>query len=224
MLEAFLFVGYPYAALVLAVVVGILRFTWRPFSYSSLSSQFLENKQLFWGSGLWHWGILWVLAGHFVAFLVPDWILAWNAKPLRLYLLEASGLIMALLALMGIISLMVRRATSPRVKAVTTVMDWVLLAFLLLQVYTGIDTALRYRWGSSWYASNAVPYLRSLLMLSPKPEFIRPLPWMAKVHLLSGLSVILLLPFSRLVHVLVVPIWYYWRKPQVVIWNRRGLR
>ena len=78
MLDKFLFVGFPYIAFSLALVVGILRFIWRPFSYSSLSSQFLENKQLFWGSGLWHWGILWVLLGHLGAFLTPRQILARN--------------------------------------------------------------------------------------------------------------------------------------------------
>lgn len=224
MLDKFLFVGFPYAALALAIVVSILRFVWHPFSYSSLSSQFLENKQLFWGSGLWHWGILWVLAGHLVAFLIPGQILAWNSQPLRLYLLETTGLIAALLALIGVVALMVRRRTSPRVKVVTTPMDWVLLSLLLLQVTTGIDTALRYRWGSSWYAASAAPYLWSLLKLNPRPEYILPLPWLPKIHILSGLTVILLIPFTRLVHVLVTPIFYYWRKPQVVIWNRRGRR
>jgi nitrate reductase gamma subunit len=224
MLDKFLFVGYPYIALSLALVVGILRFVWKPFSYSSLSSQFLENKQLFWGSGLWHWGILWVLLGHLGAFLMPKQILAWNSQPIRLYLLETSGLIMALLALVGVVALMVRRSSSPKIKVVTTPMDWVLLILLLLQVATGIDTALRYRWGSSWYASNAVPYLWSLLTLNPRPEFIQPLPWLPKIHILGGLTIILVIPFSRLVHLLVVPIFYYWRRPQVVIWNRRGLR
>ncbi len=224
MLDKFLWVGFPYAALVLAIVVSILRFVWKPFSYSSLSSQFLENKQLFWGSGLWHWGIVWVLTGHLVAFLVPSQILAWNSAPFRLYLLEFTGLTAALLALVGIVALMVRRHTSSRVKVVTTAMDWVLLCLLLLQVTTGIDTALRYRWGSSWYASNAAPYLWSLLSLSPRPELIMPLPWLPKIHILSGFTVILLIPFTRLVHFLVVPIFYYWRKPQVVIWNRKGLR
>lgn len=224
MLDKFLWVGFPYVALVLAIVVSILRFVWKPFSYSSLSSQFLENKQLFWGSGLWHWGIVWVLTGHLVAFLIPGQILAWNSAPFRLYLLEFTGLTAALLALVGIVALMVRRHTSSRVKVVTTAMDWILLGFLVLQVTTGIDTALRYRWGSSWYASNAAPYLWSLLSLSPRPELIVPLPWLPKIHILSGFSVILLIPFTRLVHFLVVPIFYYWRKPQVVIWNRRGLR
>ncbi len=224
MLDKFLWVGFPYVALVLAIVVSILRFVWKPFSYSSLSSQFLENKQLFWGSGLWHWGLVWVLTGHLVAFLIPGQILAWNSAPFRLYLLEFTGLTAALLALVGIVALMVRRHTNSRVKVVTTAMDWILLGFLLLQVTTGIDTALRYRWGSSWYASNAAPYLWSLLSLSPRPELIVPLPWLPKIHILSGFSVILLIPFTRLVHFLVVPIFYYWRKPQVVIWNRKGLR
>ncbi len=224
MLDRFLFVGFPYAALAIAAVVSVLRFVWHPFSYSSLSSQFLENKQLFWGSGLWHWGILWVLTGHLVAFLIPGQILAWNAQPMRLYLLETTGLVAALLALIGIVALMVRRRTSPRVRVVTTAMDWVLLSLLLLQVATGIDTALRYRWGSSWYAASAAPYLWSLLKFNPRPEYILPLPWLPKIHILSGLTVILLIPFTRLVHVLVTPIFYYWRKPQVVIWNRRGRR
>ena len=224
MLDKFLWVGFPYVALVLAIVVSILRFVWKPFSYSSLSSQFLENKQLFWGSGLWHWGIVWVLTGHLVAFLIPGQILTWNSAPFRLYLLEFTGLTAALLALVGIVALMVRRHTNSRVKVVTTAMDWILLGFLLLQVTTGIDTSLRYRWGSSWYASNAAPYLWSLLSLSPRPELIVLLPWLPKIHILSGFSVILLIPFTRLVHFLVVPIFYYWRKPQVVIWNRKGLR
>lgn len=224
MLDKFLFVGFPYLAVAIAVVVGILRFLWKPFGYSSLSSQFLENRQLFWGSNLWHWGILWVLGGHLLALLVPGWILAWNAIPLRLYLLETSGLAMGLLSLVGVVALMVRRASSPRVRAVTSAMDWVILGLLLFQVSTGIDTALRYRWGSSWYASNAAPYLQSLILLQPRPELVLPLPWMAKLHLLGGFALILLIPFSRLAHFLVVPVFYYWRRPQVVIWNRKGPR
>ncbi|HJW73553.1 MAG TPA: respiratory nitrate reductase subunit gamma [Geothrix sp.] len=224
MLTNFLFVGFPYVALTLAIVVSILRFTWRPFSYSSLSSQFLETETLFWGSSLWHWGILWVLSGHLFAFFLPEAILAWNARPLRLYLLEISGLSMALLALVGVVTLIIRRFTDRRVKVVTSALDLVLLGVLLFQVTSGIDVAIRYRWGSSWFSTNAAPYLWSLLKLAPRPELIVPLPWMVKIHFLSGFLVILLLPFTRLVHFLVVPVFYYWRKPQVVIWNRKGLR
>jgi nitrate reductase gamma subunit len=221
-LNTFLFVGLPYIALGLAIVVSILRFTSRPFSYSSLSSQFLENEQLFWGSNLWHWGISWVLGGHIVGFLFPKTVLWWNANPLRLFILESTALVGALLALFGLTALMIRRFTNPRVVAVTTTMDRVLLALLLIQVLTGLDTALRYRWGSSWYASAAVPYLKSLLLFAPRPEYVVSLPWGPKLHMVSGFLVILAIPFTRLVHFLVVPVWYLWRKPQVVIWNRRS--
>ncbi len=224
MLNNFLFVGFPYVALALAIVVSILRFTWRPFSYSSLSSQFLETEALFWGSSLWHWGILWVLSGHLFAFFLPEAILAWNARPLRLYLLEITGLSMALLALVGVVALIIRRFTDKRVKVVTSPLDLVLLAVLLYQVSSGIDVAIRYRWGSSWFSTNAAPYLWSLVKFAPRPEFITPLPWMVKTHFLSGFLVILLIPFTRLVHFLVVPIHYFWRRPQVVIWNRKGRR
>ncbi len=83
--NTFLFVGYPYLMMVLAVLVSIIRYRYTPFSFSSLSSQFLENDQLYWGSNLWHWGIIIVLLGHFFCFLFPGAFLAWNANPLRLF-------------------------------------------------------------------------------------------------------------------------------------------
>lgn len=223
-LNAFLFVGFPYLMLVLAIVVSILRFTVKPFTYSSLSSQFLENEQLYWGSNLWHWGILWVLCGHLFAFFFPRTILAWNAQPYRTIALELTGLIMALLALVGVVGLIWRRLTNARVKVVTSPMDMVLLTLLLIQVATGIDTAIRVRWGSSWYATNAAPYLWSLVKLAPKPEHIVNMPWSVKIHILSAFTIIGLIPFTRLVHFLVVPFQYLWRRPQVVIWNRRPSR
>ncbi len=221
-LNAFLFVGFPYLMLGLAVAVSILRFTFRPFSYSSLSSQFLENEQLFWGANLWHWGILWVLGGHLVGFLMPRTLLWWNAQPVRLFILETTGLVMAMLALFGVLALLLRRATNARVKAVTSRMDIALLALLLLQVGTGIYTALRYPWGSSWYAASAVPYLRSILAFAPRAELITSLPWGPKLHIAAGFLMIGMIPFTRLVHFLVVPLWYLWRKPQLVVWNFRS--
>lgn len=219
--NTFLFVGYPYLMMVLAVLVSIIRYRMTPFSFSSLSSQFLENDQLYWGSNLWHWGIIIVLLGHFVAFLMPGVILSWNANPVRLFLLEATGLTMAMLAILGVVGLLVRRLTHPRIQQVTTAMDVIILVLLLFQVASGLDTALRYRWGSSWYATNAAPYLQSLFFFNPKPQFVMSLPLGPKLHMLSAFTIIGLIPFTRLVHFLVVPLHYLWRTPQVVIWNRK---
>jgi nitrate reductase gamma subunit len=219
--NTFLFVGYPYLMMVLAVLVSIIRYRMTPFSFSSLSSQFLENDQLYWGSNLWHWGIIIVLLGHFVAFLMPGVILSWNANPVRLFLLEATGLTMAMLALLGVAGLLVRRLTNPRIQQVTSAMDVIILVLLLFQVGSGLDTALRYRWGSSWYATNAAPYLQSLFFFNPKPQYVLTLPLGPKLHMLSAFTIIGLIPFTRLVHFLVVPLHYLWRTPQLVIWNRK---
>jgi nitrate reductase gamma subunit len=104
-------------------------------------------------------------------------------------------------------------------------MDVVVLLVLLVQVALGVYTALFYRWGSSWYATSAVPYLRSLFVLQPDLTMIAPLPQAVKLHIINAYIFLAILPFSRLVHMLVVPINYLWRPYQVVIWNwdrRRG--
>ena len=98
-------------------------------------------------------------------------------------------------------------------------MDVVVLVVLLLQVLLGVYTALFYRWGSSWYATSAVPYLRSLFLLQPDLRMIAPLPMAVKAHIVNAFVFLAILPFSRLVHMLVVPVQYLWRPYQIVIWN-----
>ena len=93
------------------IIVTIQRYRSQRFTYSSLSSQFLENQHHFWGLVPFHYGILAVIAGHIIAFLIPREILAWNSHPLRLYVLEVSALIFALLTLVGLLAGIVRRFT-----------------------------------------------------------------------------------------------------------------
>ena len=226
MLDNFFYIIFPYAAVVLAIVVTVQRYFKRGFTYSSLSSQFLESDELFYGSVPWHIGIMMVLAGHVVGFAIPRQVLWWNGVPARLYILEATALMFGLLALVGMVNLIVRRITSPRIRAVTSPMDIVVLLVLLVQVGLGIYIAIFYRWGSSWYATSAVPYLRSLFTLQPDLTMIVPLPLAVKLHILNAYVFLVILPFSRLVHMLVVPIHYLWRPYQLVIWNgnRRKLR
>src|SRR5262247_65493 len=112
MLDNLLYIIFPYAAFTLAVVITIQRFLKRGFTYSSLSSQFLEGDELFYGSVPWHIGILTVLAGHLIGFAIPRQVLWWNGVPARLYILETTGLVFGLLAFVGIVSLFVRRLTS----------------------------------------------------------------------------------------------------------------
>lgn len=224
MFDLALFVAFPYVAVVLAVLFGIYRYRSDRFSYSSFSSQFLENRQLFWGSVPWHYGILIILSAHLLAALFPG---AWAqliATPLRLYVLEVTGLALALLTLLGLVLLILRRLNSARVFAVTSAMDWALLVALLVQVALGFWVALFYRWGSDWYLHTAVPWLFSLVTFQPQIQYVTALPWIVQLHMLWGFFIILLFPFTRLVHLVTVPITYLWRPYQVVIWNRRMRR
>ena len=219
MLDNLLYIILPYAAFTLCVVISIQRLRKRGFTYSSLSSQFLEGDELFYGSVPWHIGILIVLTGHLIGFAIPQQVLWWNGVPARLYVLETTALLFGLLAFIGIVSLIVRRLTSARIRAVTSPMDIVVLLVLLIQVALGVFTALFYRWGSAWYATSAVPYLRSLFLLQPDLKMIAPLPMAVKAHIVNAFVFLAILPFSRLVHMLVVPVPYLWRPYQIVIWN-----
>lgn len=218
------FAVLPYVAVVLFLVVTIQRYVTGPFSYSSLSSQFLENREHFWGLVPLHVGLLVVLAGHVVAFLIPAQILWWNSRPLRLYVLEGSALAFGLLTLIGLASSIHRRMTVPRVRIVTSVTDWMVLFLLLLQVFAGIHVAVLHRWGSSWFAAAIAPYLWSLVELRPDLSTITELPLSVKLHMFGGYLLIAFAPFTRIVHALVAPLPYLWRRPQLVRWYGRATR
>lgn len=218
--DILLFAILPYTAMVVFFLVTIQRYRQRRFTYSSLSSQFLENQMHFWGSVPFHYGILFVVTGHVVAFLFPKSVLFWNAAPARLFALEVTGLAMALLALIGLVNIVVRRWASLKTRRVTNVEDWILYFILLVQILSGILVATQHGWGSSWFSTSVSPWLWSLMTLKPNVAYVANLPWMVQTHIISAFLLIAFFPFTRLVHVLVIPNPYLWRKTQVVIWNR----
>lgn len=219
MRDMLLFGVLPYLAMGVFLLITILRYRQRTFSYSSLSSQFLENGRHFWGSVPFHYGLLFVLGLHVVGVFLPGTILAWNAEPLRLFVTEATGLAMAIVALVSLGNIVLRRLDDRKVRTVTSVSDWVVYALLGVQIVTGIGVAVFHGWGSSWFATSLAPWLWSLVKLEPELGYVQALPWLVKLHLVNAWLLIGFFPFTRLVHVLVVPNPYLWRRTQVVIWN-----
>ncbi|MBT3337069.1 MAG: respiratory nitrate reductase subunit gamma [Anaerolineae bacterium] len=216
----FFFVVFPYISFTLFVVVTIYRLVYRPFTQSSLSSQLLERKRLYWGSIPFHHGITWILLFHLLALVFPKAILFLNAVPLRLYLLELSGFALGLWALVGVVILIWRRITTPYIKAVTTTMDIVVLLLTLVSMITGVLTASLYRFGSVWFTGVFTPYLWSVLLFQPRPELVTPLPWLIQLHLVNNFIILAVFPFSRLVHILALPLDYLIRPWQLVIGMR----
>jgi nitrate reductase gamma subunit len=114
-----LFVVFPYVAIFLAVFGGIYRYFSNRFSYSALSSQLLESRQLFWGSVSWHYGIILILLAHLLAFLFPDVSGAILGTSYRLVVLELIGLSLALYTAVGIAILSARRLTRSLARVAT---------------------------------------------------------------------------------------------------------
>lgn len=221
MTDLILFGVFPYVAVALAVAVGSYRYMIDRYSWSSHSSQFLESRMLFWGSVPWHYAILVILLAHLLAVIFPG---SWGVllgRPVRLYFLEVTGLALGLCTVVAIVLLMARRLADARLAAVTTRIDWLVLILLLLQVATGVYIAFTLRWGAVWYVHTATPWLRSLLTFQPEVQYLAVLPLVVKVHAFNAFLLIALLPFSRLVHALSVPLSYLARPYQLVIWNRQ---
>ncbi len=218
--DVLLFGAFPYVALALLLTISILRYRTRAYTISSLSSQFLESGKLFWGSVPFHLGIVTVALGHLTGFLIPGQIQVFNSHPLRLLVLEVSALAAALLFVFGMVLLIQRRLTTPRLRVVTTWMDWFVYLMLTWQAVTGIYIALYLRWGSAWYVQVAVPYLWSIFTLQPQVDLMTNVPLMARLHVLGAFTLFSFFSFSRLMHILVSPVPYLWRATQLVIWNR----
>jgi nitrate reductase gamma subunit len=221
-LDLLLFAVLPYIAVAIAIVATFERYARHQSTVTSMSSQFLENRLHFWALVPFHAGILLVLLGHVIAFLIPSGVLAWNASPARLLVLESLGLTGGLLAAGGLLATIVRRLRIAPLRRGTHAVDWVVYGVLALQLSGGVLIALVYPWGSSWFAAAAVPYLRSLVVLQPDVPLAAAMPVLAQLHIVGTWLLVALFGFSKLVHVIAVPNSYLWRAPQVVRWHPSG--
>ena len=221
MSDVILFVIFPYVAVTLAVFGSLYRYFTNRFSFSSQSSQFIEKDKLFWGSTLWHYGIIPTLLIHLAGFTIPTVMALLHGSPNLLYLTELVGKVFALMALTGLGILIIRRLSLTKIRLLTSPMDWIVLVLLLNQVILGLWIAFFYRWGAAWFIQTATPWVQSLVLLKPQPQYVTSLPWVPKLHFLNAFLLTALFPFSRLVHLATFPITYLWRRYQVVIWLHR---
>ena len=219
MLDYFLFSVFPYLAVVIFLIGSISRYRKKGFQVSSLSSEFLERKKLFWGSQPFHWGLMVLFFGHLIAFLFPRALLAWNGEPVRLLILELSSFVFGLSALIGLILLIKRRLQSKMVLVSTNKMDMLVYTILIVQLVSGLGIAYFERWGSSWFAGVLTPYLRSVFAFNPDISAVSAMPWIVQIHVFSAFFIIAVIPFTRFMHFLVATIDYIWRRYQLVIWN-----
>ncbi len=219
MFNNFFFIGLPYAALAVFLIGSIFRYLRFGFKVSSLSTQFFEGRELFYGSRPFHWGLIFLFFGHAIAFIFPRSVVLWGSVPVRLVILEVVALGFAISAFFGLWILIQRRFKNKKILAVTSKMDVFVYIILLTQISSGIWVAFFARWGSVWFASVLTPYLRSLFVLDPDIAAVAAMPLSVQIHIISAFVLIGMIPFTRFVHFLVYPFSYIWRSYQYVIWN-----
>ncbi|HET7787665.1 MAG TPA: respiratory nitrate reductase subunit gamma [Myxococcales bacterium] len=219
MSNLFLFAVFPYLAVALAVFGGLYRWRRLGDTMSARSSQLLESRLQGFGAIPWHAAILVILLAHLLAAVFPHAFERLLGDSVRLYVLELTGLALGMLAVAGLAVLIARRFS---LTASTSRMDWLVLLALLLQAASGVYIALVLRWGSGWFLHTGAPWLAALARFDPQVDRIVFLPFVVKLHFVNAFVLIALLPLTRLMHVVTIPISYLWRPPQLVSW--RGSR
>ena len=221
----FLFGIYPYIALSVLIIGSIARYERDPFTWKTSSSQLLRRKQLMLGSVLFHVGVLVIFFGHLVGLLTPIWIfdamgISHGAKQT---LAVVAGGIAGVMALVGGLMLFHRRMTDPRIRKTSSFADIGILALLLAQLILGIGTifvSLEHLDGSEM--TKFMAWAQGIFTFqSDAASHIADVAWIFKLHLVLGLTIFLVFPFTRLVHMLSAPVRYFLRPGYQIVRSRR---
>ena len=217
-----LFGIYPYIAGTIFLVGSLVRFEREQFGWKADSSQLLDRKTLRLGSNLFHVGILALFAGHFVGLLTPHSVfLALGVSDLAHQVIAISaGTVFGLICMAGGVLLWRRRMFNPRVRAVTRFMDLVILDWILITLALGLATIpFSIAHALDGDASTMVAlaeWAQSVVTFRAEAGLLENVDLIFKIHLFFGMTVFLLFPFSRLVHIWSAPVGYLARPYQVV--------
>jgi len=223
-LNTLLFGIYPYIAVAVCLVGSWIRFDREQYTWKAGSSQMLRTKNMRMGSNLFHIGILGVLGGHFVGLLTPESIVELVVTPHQHQLLAMiAGGFFGFLTLIGLSMLIQRRMSDPRIRHTSNTSDIILLFILMTQLLLGLSTLVvsaahlngeemekLIGWAQYFVTFQPLKAANSLYTVNI----------LYKLHILLGMTLFLIFPFTRLVHMISAPIWYLGRRYQIV--RQRG--
>jgi nitrate reductase gamma subunit len=203
-LDDFLFVVYPYIALAVFLMGSLARFDRDQYTWKSDSSQLLRQRQLRWGSNMFHFGILFLFFGHTVGLLTPHWLYEpFITAPQKQMMAIVSGGIAGLVCFVGLSMLLHRRIFDPRIRLTSHRTDLAILIILWVQLVLGLIT-LPFSFAHRVDASAMLilaDWAQGIITFRPDASALAVIDWPFKVHMVLGMTIFLLLPFSRLVHV-----------------------
>ena len=223
-LNTLLFGIYPYIALSVLILGTIVRYDREPYGWRSGSSQLLRRRQLVWGSVLFHVGVIVIFFGHLIGLLTP--IVLFDALGIshgaKQSLAIVAGGIAGVMAIVGGSLLVHRRLFDARVRATSSTSDTLIIILLWIQLALGLMTipvSLQHLDGHEMV--KFMTWAQGIFTFNTAASgYVADASIIFKLHLFLGLTILLLFPFTRLVHMLSVPLRYMWRPGFQVVRER----
>lgn len=224
-LHHLLFGVYPYIALAVLAVGSVIRYDREPYSWRAGSSQLLRRRQLIIGSVLFHLGVLVIFLGHVGGLLTP--IAIWDALGVphgaKQLLAMVAGGVAGVIAIIGATLLIHRRFFDARVRAASNFSDNMVILLLWIQLALGLATipvSAQHLDGQEMV--KFMEWAQGIFTFrSGASDLIRDVAPVFKLHLFLGLTILLLFPFTRLVHMLSAPVRYIWRPGYQVVRSKK---
>lgn len=194
-----LFQVFPYIALAILILGLGLRHALARRRPDAIGPAAKAAWQLLRGTAAWRIGLVVTFALHLVFLILPGAIQSWTGSAMRLYLLEGSGFVLGVVALVGLVQLMWRHAGRSDAEArarLFEITDYALLSLLLVATLSGLVTAILYRWGSAWAVGTVTPYLRSLAQGAPEGALVEEMPSLIRLHTFTWFAVLAVVPFT----------------------------
>jgi nitrate reductase gamma subunit len=223
-LNSIVFGWYPYLCFTVFLLGSLLRFDREQYTWRTGSSQLLRRRQLMWGSNLFHVGILIIFVGHVGGLLTPIAVFDALGVPhgAKQIMAIVIGGIAGLMCLVGISLLTHRRLFDARIRATSSFGDTAILLILFAQLLLGLVTipvSLGHLDGHEMV--KFMNWAQGIVMLRPDAaDYVADVSPVFKAHLVLGMTIFLVFPFTRLVHVWSAPVWYLGRRGYQVVRSR----
>lgn len=219
-LQIFLFGVYPYVALTIAIIGTWVRFDLSQYSWKTGSTQMLRTKNMRLASNLFHVGIIVVLFGHLVGMLTPHFLYdRFISAGHKQILAVVVGGIAGVFCWFGLVMLMWRRFTDDRISNTSSFSDKLVLVLLFIQLNLGllsIFTSVKHLDGLTML--NLAGWAQDITILRPwhAAARIEQTDLIYQLHMALGITLVMIFPFTRLIHMISAPIWYFGRRYQIV--------
>ncbi|HFL8794861.1 MAG TPA: respiratory nitrate reductase subunit gamma [Candidatus Azosocius sp. HAIN] len=220
----FIFGYYPYVAFMIFIIVSIAKYEYAQYEWKTASSQMLDQRWFSLGSNLFHSGVILLFFGHFFGLLTPAKIYILLISPeMKQSLAMIAGGVFGLMAIFGCIILLIRRIFCLRIRETSTKMDIIILLLIFFQLLIGLFSIIvSSKFTDSSSMQSLALWAQNIICFNKTAsDFIVHEHWVFKLHIFIGITIFLLFPFTRLLHILSLPVSYIFRTGFQIVVKRK---